>query len=115
VPLTVFQSLPVDGVVIVTSPQELVRMVVEKAVGMAGMMHIPVLGIVENMSYFECPDCSGRHKIFGNSGIEDIAGRHGIENISKLPLDPKLAGLCDRGEIEIFKGGWLDGLVDVIL
>jgi len=113
VPLTIFQSLPVDGVVIVTSPQELVRMVVEKAVGMAGIMHIPVLGIVENMSYFECPDCGGRHNIFGDSNIDEVAGRHGIENIAKLPLDPKLAGLCDRGEIEIFEGSWLDSLIEV--
>lgn len=114
VPLTVFQSLPVDGVVIVTSPQELVGMVVEKAVGMAGMMHIPVLGIVENMSYFECPDCGGRHSVFGRSRIEEVAIRHGIKNIARLPLDPRIAGLCDRGEIEQFEGDWLDGLVDVI-
>ena len=110
VPLTVFQSLPIDGIIVVTSPQELVSMIVGKAVRMAGMMNIPVLGIVENMSYFECPDCHTKHQIFGDSHVEDIAKEYGILNIAKLPIDPKLAAACDAGLIELFEGNWLDGL-----
>ena len=83
VPLTVFQSLPVDGIIVVTSPQELVSMIVEKAVKMANLMNVPVLGIVENMSYFECPDCGKTHAVFGESKIEEIAASYGIENIAK--------------------------------
>lgn len=108
VPLTVFQSLPVDGIVIVSSPAELVSMIVEKAVKMADLMHIPVLGIVENMSYFECPDCGKRHKVFGDSGIDEIAKNYGITNIAKLPIDPKVARLCDDGKIEGYQGTELD-------
>jgi Mrp family chromosome partitioning ATPase len=100
VPLTVFQSLPVDGIIIVTSPQELVSMIVSKAVHMAEMMKIPVLGIVENMSYLECPDCHGRIEIFGKSNLEETAENYGIQRIAKLPLNPALAGLCDMGRIE---------------
>ena len=88
VPLTVFQSLPVAGVVVVTSPQELVGMIVDKAVNMADMMHVPVLGIVENMAYYTCPDCGKQHAIFGESHIEAIAAKHGIPNTAKLPIDP---------------------------
>ena len=114
VPLTVFQSLPVDGIVVVTSPQELVEMIVGKAVNMAGMMNIPVLGIVENMSYFECPDCGKQHSIFGESRIEALAEKHGIDTVSRLPINPKLAQSCDRGMIELFEGDWLNNMADKI-
>ena len=110
VPLTVFQSLPVDGIVIVTSPQELVTMIVEKAVRMAEMMKVPVLGIVENMSYYECPDCGARHAIFGDSRIEETAAKHGISSIARIPIVPDLAALCDAGRIEDYQGEWLSGL-----
>ena len=99
VPLTVFQSLPIDGIIVVASPQELVSMIVEKAVNMADMMNIPVLGLVENMSYFECPDCGKQHKIYGESNIDEIAKKHNIDTISKLPINPKLAAACDKGMI----------------
>ncbi len=111
VPLTVFQSLPVDGIVIVTSPQELVSMIVEKAVKMAKLMNIPILGIIENMSYFECPDCGKRHKIYGDSHIEDIAKEYGIPVLAQLPVCPDLAKHCDQGTIELFEGDWLDAAV----
>ena len=97
VALTVFQSLPLAGIVIVTSPQELVSMIVTKAVKMAEMMNVPVLGIVENMSYFVCPDCGKKHFLFGTSHIEKVAAEHGISVIDYLPLDPKMAALCDEG------------------
>lgn len=102
VALTVYQSLPIDGIIIVTSPQDLVSMIVEKAVKMADMMDIPVLGIVENMSYYKCPDCGKEHKIFGDSHIEDIAATHGVKHVVKLPLDSDVAKACDQGEIESF-------------
>lgn len=108
VPLTVFQSIPVNGIVIVTSPQELVSMIVEKAVKMANMMKVPVLGIVENMSYFVCPSCKEKHAIFGNSHIEDIAKKYNIKNIGRLPIDTRLADNCDRGLIELYEGDYLD-------
>ena len=111
VPLTVFQSLPVDGIVIVTSPQELVSIIVEKAVKMAKLMNIPILGIIENMSYFECPDCGKRHKIYGDSHIEDIAKEYGIPVLAQLPVCPDLAKHCDQGTIELFEGDWLDAAV----
>ena len=114
VPLTVFQSLPVAGVVVVTSPQELVGMIVDKAVNMADMMHVPVLGIVENMAYYTCPDCGKQHAIFGESHIEAIAAKHGIPNTAKLPIDPAIAAACDAGRIEDVQGDWLSGLADVI-
>lgn len=97
VPLTVFQSLPVDGIIVVTSPQELVSMIVTKAVNMAKMMDIPVLGIVENMSYFKCPDCGSIHEIYGHSNIEEIAEKHCIKNIAKLPMDANVAHMVDMG------------------
>lgn len=115
VPLTVFQSLPVDGIIIVASPQELVGMIVEKAVKMADMMNIPVLGIVENMSYFECPDCGKRHNIFGESHIDELAAKYGIDTVSKIPMNPKLAAACDSGMIELFDGDWLDNMADKIV
>ena len=114
VPLTVFQSLPVDGIVVVTSPQELVSMIVGKAVKMAGMMNIPVLGIVENMSYFECPDCHSRHAIFGDSHVDQVAADHGIETVARMPISPKLAAAADKGLLELFDGDWLDGLADTV-
>ena len=112
VPLTVFQSLPIDGIIVVSSPQELVGMIVEKAVKMAGMMNVPVLGIVENMSYFECPDCGKQIKVFGESHIEESAAKFGIENLSRLPINPKLAAACDKGSIELFDGVWLDNIAE---
>jgi len=114
VPLTVFQSIPVDGVIIVTSPQELVSMIVSKAVNMAEMMHIPILGVVENMSYFQCPDCGGKHKIFGESHIEKVAAAHNIAAIGTLPMDGKIATACDQGRIEDVEGDWLDPIVKAI-
>ena len=115
VPLTVFQSLPVDGVIVVTSPQELVGMIVGKAVKMAEMMNIPVLGLVENMSYFECPDCHTRHEIYGPSHLDELAAQYGIKNTARLPIDPRLAKAGDQGKIELFDGDWLDGLTDCII
>ena len=100
VPLTVFQSLPINGVVVVTSPQDLVSMIVEKAVNMAGMLNKRGLGVVENMSYFECPDCGSRHSVLGESRIDEIAARFGIDQVAKLPIDPAFARACDAGEIE---------------
>ena len=114
VPLTVFQSLPIDGIIVVTSPQELVSMIVEKAVKMAEMMNVPILGLVENMSYFECTDCGKKHNIFGESNIEKIAESYKIDSVSKLPINPKLAAACDKGMIELFEGDWLDSLADKI-
>ena len=104
VPLTVFQSIPVDGIVIVTSPQELVSMIVEKAVKMANKMNIPVLGIVENMAYFECPDCHKKHYIFGESHIFEIAGKYAIPYTVQLPMNPETAKMCDTGKIEDYDG-----------
>ena len=112
VPLTVFQSLPVDGIVIVTSPQELVSMIVEKAVKMAEMMNVPVLGIVENMAYFECDGCGKRHYIYGESDVKKIAEAHGVDCIAEIPMRRDIASLCDKGLIELFEGNWLDELSD---
>ena len=108
VPLTVFQSLPIDGIVIVTSPQDLVSMIVEKAVTMAKLMNVPILGIVENYSYFECGDCGKRHYIYGESHIDEVAEKHGIKVLAKIPIDPKLAALCDRGMLELMENDYLD-------
>ena len=111
VPLTVFQSLPVDGIIVVTSPQDLVRVVVAKAIKMAEMMNVPVLGIVENYSYFKCPECGTETRIFGPSKVDGIAEEFGIDVLGKLPIDPKLAAGCDRGLIEFFEGDWLEDAV----
>lgn len=100
VPLTVFQSLPVDGIVIVTSPQDLVSMIVAKAVKMANLMNIPIIGIIENMSYFECPDCHKKHFIFGKSNLNNIAKEYLIKATAQIPINPNFATLCDKGEIE---------------
>lgn len=115
VPLTVFQSLPLDGVVMVATPQELVGTIVEKAVRMAQMMDVPLLGLVENMAYFLCPTCSERHRIFGPSHLDELAARFHIPATAQIPLDPALAALCDRGEIGSFEGRWLDAVAKVVM
>ena len=115
VALTVFQSLPLDGIVIVTSPQELVSMIVEKAVKMAQMMNVPVIGIVENMSYFVCPDCGSRHRIFGESHLDKIADKYHIGSMAEIPMNTRIAAACDKGTIELFDGDWLDGMVEACL
>ena len=102
--LSAYQLLPIDGIVIVTSPQELVEMIVEKSINMADIMNVPVLGIIENMSYYKCPDCGSEHSIFGESRVEEIAALYGIKNIARLPIDPELAKACDKGEIEEYSG-----------
>ena len=112
VALTVFQSIPVDGVVIVASPQELVGMIVEKAVNMAKLMDVPVLALVENMSYITCPDCGREIRVFGESHIDEIADKYGVDTVAKLPIDPALAAACDAGTIESFNGVWLDGVLE---
>ena len=112
VPLTIFQSLPVDGVVVVTSPQELVGQIVEKCVRMAEMMNVPVLGLVENMSYFVCPDGGEKHEIFGVSHVAEAAQQHGIDTVCRIPMDSRLAANMDAGEIEQFEGEWLQPLVN---
>ena len=114
VPLTVFQSLPIDGVVIVTTPQDLVSMIVAKAVNMAKLMNVPVLGIVENMSYYKCPDCGKEHAIFGESKVDKVAKEFGIENTTRLPIDPVIAAMVDAGEVESVDGGNISGIADVI-
>lgn len=114
VPLTVFQSLPVDGIVIVASPQELVGMIVEKAVNMAKMMNIPVLGLVENMSYIACPDCGRKLYPFGEGKTLAVAQAHSLPLLAQLPIEPTLAKECDTGVIELFNENWLDGAVEVI-
>lgn len=114
VPLTVFQSLPVDGIIVVTSPQELVSMIVEKAVKMARMMNIPIIGIVENMSYAECPDCGRKINVFGESHINEIALSHGLSVLGRLPIDPALAAMVDTGNIENFDKDWLTPALDAI-
>ena len=112
VALTVFQSLPLDGIIIVTTPQDLVSMVVQKAVKMAGMMNIPVLGIVENNSWYFCPDCGKKHLIFGESHAEEVASQYGLKLLAQLPLNPDVAGLCDDGMIELVQPEGLDAAVD---
>ena len=115
VPLTVFQSIPVDGIVIVSSPQELVGMIVEKAVNMAAMMDIDVLALVENMSYVKCPDCGKEIRIFGESSIDKIAKKHNIKLTAKLPIDPSIASLVDSGKIEESNVSALDEILEKIL
>ncbi len=107
VPLTVFQSLPVDGIVIVTSPQELVSMIVSKAVNMARMMGVPILGVVENMSYVKCPDCGKEIPVFGESRLEETAARSGVRVLGRVPLDPEIARLCDAGRAGDIEAPWL--------
>ena len=115
VPLTVFQSMPIDGIIIVTSPQDLVSMIVEKAINMAKLMNIPVIGIVENMSYFKCPDCGNIHYIYGKSKIDEVAAANDIKTVAKLPMDAKVAGLVDSGKAEELDVSALDGIFDAIM
>ena len=114
VPLTVFQSIPLDGIVVVTSPQDLVSLIVKKACNMARSMNIPILGIVENMSYLKCPDCGKEIKLFGESKIDAIAAKIGIKVLGKMPIDPKVAELCDNGEIEKMNSDYLMDAVEYI-
>ena len=102
--LSAYQLLPIDGIIIVTSPQELVEMIVEKSLNMADIMNVPVLGIIENMSYYKCPDCGSEHEIFGESKAEEIAAKFGIKNVARLPLDPELAKACDEGTADEYSG-----------
>ena len=114
VALSVFQSLPLDGVIIVASPQELVSMVVEKAVKMAEMMDIPIVGVVENMSYLVCPDCGREIPLFGQGRTQAAAQAHGLKVLGRMPIDPQLAELTDQGRIEDFQGPWLDALAGIL-
>ncbi|MBQ3391001.1 MAG: P-loop NTPase, partial [Clostridia bacterium] len=114
VPLTVFQSIPIDGIIVVTSPQQLVSMIVGKAIKMAQIMEVPVLGLVENMSYLECPDCGKRLSVFGESKIDEVADTFGLRVLAKLPIDPSLARNVDDGQIELFEGEYLGDAVKAI-
>ena len=114
VPLTVFQSVPLDGIIVVATPQELVGMIVEKAVNMAEMMNVPVLGLVENMSYIKCPDCGKEIRVFGESHINEIAEKYQVPVLGKLPIDPKLTEACDNGLIEDLENIYLDGVIDLL-
>lgn len=114
VPLTVFQTLPVDGIVIVSSPQELVGMIVGKAVQMAQIMHVPILGLVENMSYAVCPDCGKHINVFGDSHVDEIADKYKLPVLAKMPIDPELAKEADAGMIEMFAGDYLDNAAQTV-
>ena len=114
VPLTVFQSIPVDGIVIVTSPQDLVSMIVKKAYKMAQLMNIPIVGIVENMSYLVCPDCGKQINIFGQSKLDEVAKETGLQILGRMPIDPNLAQLCDEGKIEQMPVEYLSSAVDYL-
>ena len=114
VPLTVFQSLPVDGIIIVTSPQELVGMIVAKAVNMAKKMDVPILGIVENMSYLECPDCGKHINVFGESHTEQVAEEYGLKLLAQIPIDPKIAQMVDGGQIEYIEMPWFEEAVKAV-
>ena len=115
VPLTVFQSIPVDGIVIVSSPQELVSMIVSKAANMAQMMNIPVYGLVENMSYVKCPDCGREIKVFGDSHIDQIADQFGYDLLAQIPVEPKLSALVDKGWIELMENNYLENAAEVLV
>ena len=115
VPLTVFQSIPIDGIVIVSSPQELVSMIVAKAANMAQMMDVPVYGLIENMSYVKCPDCGKEIKVFGDSHIEEIADKFGYDLLARIPLDPKLTALVDKGWIEMMNNDYLETAAEVLV
>lgn len=114
VPLTVFQSIPVDGIIIVTSPQELVSMIVGKAVRMAKMMNVPILGIIENMSYVECPDCGKKIEIFGKSHLDEVAAEYDLPILGRIPMTPAIAAASDAGAIEDLQGSWFDEAVNAI-
>lgn len=115
VPLTVYQSIPIDGIIVVTSPQDLVSMIVGKAVKMAQMLNIPILGLVENFSYVQCPDCGKKIEAFGKSKADKAAEDLGIDTVCKLPVDTKLASACDKGMIELFEGDWLNLMLKKIV
>lgn len=115
VPLTVFQSIPLDGIIIVTSPQDLVGMIVQKAVNMANMMNVPILGIIENMSYIKCPDCGRKISVFGESGVDALALDNGIHAVAKLPIDPDLTKAADSGKLEEFENNYLSDFLDKII
>ena len=115
VPLTVFQSIPIDGIVIVSSPQELVSMIVEKAANMAQMMNVPVYGLVENMSYVKCPDCGKEIKVFGDGHMEKIAEKFGYDLLGRIPMDPKLSALVDKGWIEMMDNNYLETAAEVLV
>ena len=114
VPLTVFQSIPLDGIIVVTTPQELVSVIVEKALNMAGLMNIPVIGVVENMSYVKCPDCGKVIEIYGESRTEALCAERGIDFLGRIPFDPSLANLCDKGIIELFENDYVEKAADAI-
>lgn len=114
VPLTVFQSIPLDGIIIVTSPQDLVGMIVQKAVNMANMMNVPVLGIVENMSYIKCPDCGRKISVFGESGVDALALEYGIPVVAKIPVDAELTKAADSGKLENLENNYLSDFFDRI-
>lgn len=114
VPLTVFQSLPVDAIIIVTSPQELVSMIVGKAVKMAAMMQIPILGLIENYSYFQCPDNGKKYHIFGPSHLQAASDAYGLKILAELPIDPDLAAACDSGNIENYQTNILDNVINIL-
>ncbi len=115
VPLTVFGSLPLDGIIIVTSPQELVSLIVQKAINMAEMMNVPVLGLVENFSYFVCPSCNERHAIFGESHLDAVAEKNNTRVLGRLPFDSRVASLCDKGEAEKLDTAAVDALCEAVL
>ncbi|MEG1972949.1 MAG: P-loop NTPase, partial [Oscillospiraceae bacterium] len=113
-PLTVYQSLPVDGIIIVASPQELVSMIVEKAVKMANMMNVPILGLVENMSYVQCPDCNKKLYVFGQGKVQETADKYGLPLLAQIPIDQSLSKNCDQGVIELFEGDYLDSAFETL-
>lgn len=114
VPLTVFQSLPLSGIIVVTSAQDLVSMIVAKAIQMANQMNVPIIGLIENMSYFICPDCQKKHYIFGESHIEEISQKYGLRILAQIPLNPEIAKLCDTGKIETLKENPLKDIMSQI-
>ena len=114
VPLTVFQSLPISGIIVVTSPQELVSMIVKKAVNMARLMNIPVLGLIENYSYLQCPNCSEKICVFGESHIDEVSAQEHLPVLAKLPIDPKLPALCDKGLIELMESDYLSTTAEML-
>jgi Mrp family chromosome partitioning ATPase len=114
VPLTVFQSIPLDGIIIVTSPQELVSMIVSKAVNMAQMMNVPIIGIVENMSYIKCPDCGKTISVFGESHVDEVAAKFQLKVLGKCPFSPEIAKNCDVGLVELANAPWLDAAADAV-
>ena len=115
VPLTVYQAIPVDGIVVVTSPQDLVSLIVTKAVRMADMMKKPILGVVENYSYFKCPDCGKEHEIFGKSNLDQVAKDLGINVLARIPFDPAMAEAMDEGKMETIEHNYLEGVAQTIL